>query len=68
MQKYVERMITEQKDLEGKIKRAKNAIESNPYDMNKTQKILLSQQIEYMKKYLDILNQRIEYEIKEKSN
>lgn len=68
MQKYVEKMITEQKDLEGKLKRAKNAIEKNPFDMNKTQKMLLAQQVKHMESYLDVLNQRIDYETKEKPN
>lgn len=64
MRQYVERILTEKKDLEGKLKRAKNAIEKNPYGMNKTQIMLLCEQIKCMESYLDILNQRIEYETK----
>lgn len=66
MRQYVERILTEKKDLEGKIKRAKKAVESNLYDMDKTQKLLLAEQIKYMERYLDMLNQRIEYELVEK--
>lgn len=66
MRHYVERMLTEKKDLEDKIKKAKKAVESNPYDMDKTQKLLLAEQIKYMESYLDMLNQRIEYELVEK--
>lgn len=66
MRHYVERILTEKKDLEDKIKKAKKAVESNPYDMDKTQKLLLAEQIKYMESYLDMLNQRIEYELVEK--
>ena len=61
-------MIIEQKDLKGKIKKAKEAIDKNPYGMNKTQKMLLAQQLTHMESYLDVLNQRIDYETKEKPN
>jgi len=62
MQQYVERMITEKKDLEGKIKKAQQAIDSNPYGMDVTQKDLLCKQLGFMKNYLDCLNKRLEYE------
>lgn len=68
MQQYIKKMFIEKKELKGKIKRAKEAIEKNPYKMDKTQKMLLAQQLTHMESYLDVLNQRIEYETKEKPN
>lgn len=62
MRHYYESMIKEKEDLEGKIKRAKKALEASPYGMNKTQKALLVRQIKAMEKYLNILNERNEYE------
>lgn len=62
MQQYLERMIREKQDLEGKIKRAKNAIENQPFDMDKTQHALLVKQVTAMEVYLDCLTERIEYD------
>ncbi len=62
MKLYVERMIKERDDLKGKIKKAKDAIENNPFDMTDTGKALLSMQVRAMDNYLAILNRRIEYE------
>ncbi len=62
MKQYVEKMLREKEDLEGKIKRAKKAIESDPFDMDKTQKLLLAAQVKHMESYLDVLKERIEYE------
>ena len=61
MQQYLERMIKEKEDLEGKIKRAKKAIENPPYGMDKTQSALLVKQLKEMEEYLACLTERIEY-------
>lgn len=62
MREYVKRMYQERKDLEGKMKRAAKAVESNPYGMDKTQSVLLAKQLRAMKEYRDCLDERIEYE------
>lgn len=62
MKKYIERMITEKQDLEGKIARAEKVIQTNPFDLDETSKHLLGKQVGAMKVYLDILEQRINYE------
>lgn len=62
MKLYVERMIKERDDLKGRIKKAKAALEKNPFDMTDIGKELLAEQVKEMKSYLAILNQRIEYE------
>lgn len=62
MKLYVERMIKERDDLKVRIKKAKNALENNPFDMTETGKELLTKQVKTMGSYLAILNQRIEYE------
>ena len=61
MQQYLERMIREKQDLEGKIKRAKNAIDNPPFGMDKNQHALLVKQVKAMEVYLDCLTERIEY-------
>lgn len=61
MQQYLERMIREKEDLEGKIKRAKKAIKNPPYGMDKTQHALLVKQVTAMEVYLDCLTERIGY-------
>lgn len=55
-------MLQEKDDLTGKIKKAKSAIESNPYGMNKTQMMMLAEQVKYMENYLNILEERLAYE------
>jgi|GEM_PF-1297087 len=62
MKLYVERMIKERDDLKGRIKKAKEALENNPFDMTETGEKLLTKQVKTMESYLAILNQRIEYE------
>jgi len=62
MHNYLERMIKEKEDLEGKIKRAKKAIENPPYGMDKTQSALLVKQVKAMEEYLACLTERIEYD------
>ena len=62
MKLYVERMIKEREELKGRIRKAKKALESNPFDMTDTGRMLLQEQVKAMGEYLDILVQRIEYE------
>ena len=62
MKQYVERMVREKEDLEGKIKKAKAALEKRPFDMTDIGFELLTKQVEAMESYLNVLNQRIEYE------
>lgn len=62
MKQYVERMVREKEDLAGKIKKAKAALEKHLFDMTDTGFELLKKQVEAMETYLDVLNQRIEYE------
>lgn len=59
---YVERMLRERDDLAGKISRAKKAVSGNTFGMDKHQMILLVEQIKAMESYLEILDERIEYE------
>lgn len=60
MPKYLERMLVEEKDLKGKIKRAEEAVNNPPFDMTKEEIGLLAKQVLSMKEYLSILEQRIE--------
>ena len=62
MKLYVERMIKERDDLKERIRKAKTALENNPFDMTETGKELLTEQVKTMESYLAILNQRIKYE------
>ena len=62
MQKYLDRMITEKKELDARITRAENTVASEPYGMTNTGKELLLRQIIAMKDYSKILSERIEYE------
>lgn len=65
MEQFIVRMVREKEDLEGKLKRANNALlKSEEIRLDKVQVALLEEQTEYMKKYLDILNNRIAYEKK----
>lgn len=63
MMQYIKRMETEKTDLEGKLRRAKNALlKADEIRLDKTQAALLERQIEFMGKYLETLNLRIEHE------
>lgn len=64
MQKYIERMITERNELNGRINRAKKAVEVPPYGSDKKGILLLAEQIKAMQEYERILAERIEYEEK----
>jgi len=62
MKQYIEKMVNEKKDLEGKIVKAEKVLASNPFDLDETGKHLLEKQVGAMKVYCDILEQRIRYE------
>lgn len=62
MQKYVERMVREHEELTSRIKKAEDAIKSEPYGMTSRGKELLLRQIVVMKEYASVLRERIEYE------
>lgn len=62
MKLYVERMKAERENLEGKIKRVKKIVENVPYGMDKTQILLLVEQIKAMEVYLNCLDERMKYE------
>jgi hypothetical protein len=62
MKQFVEKMKVELKELNGRIKRAEQAVEVVPYGADKTSIELLKSQIECMHGYASFLEQRIEYE------
>ena len=62
MKQFIEKMEFELKELQGKIKRAEQAVETPPFGADKTSIDLLKSQIKYMQGYASFLEQRIEYE------
>ena len=64
MQNFVKKMITEKTELEGKIKRARAAIENPPFGSTKESIMLLGEQIKAMESYHYWLSERITYEEK----
>ena len=63
MQKYIERMKTEETELNGRIIRAEKAIENPPFDSDKYGIELLKKQVRAMRVYQEVLKQRIDYEV-----
>ena len=63
MKKYIEKMVIEKTELEGKIAKCEKILSSNPFDLDDTGKHLLEKQVGAMKVYLDFLEQRIKYEV-----
>lgn len=62
---YIKRMTREESDLTGKIKRAAEALKkADEIHLDKTQAVLLQEQVSFMGKYLDTLRTRIAYEKK----
>ena len=59
MQKYVERMIVEKKELDGRISKAKKAVENPPYGADSESINLLKEQIVFMESYSAVLEKRI---------
>ncbi len=62
MSEYIKRMYTERDDLNGKISRAKKALENPPYGSDEEGLNLLALQVTHMEEYLDVLERRIKYE------
>lgn len=62
MQKYVERMFLEKKELDGRISRAKKAVENPPYGADSESIGLLKEQLGYMESYSAVLQKRIDKE------
>ena len=63
MQKYIERMKIEVKELDDRISKAEKALENPPFGSDKRGLDLLSEQVKKMKAYSVVLHQRIEYEV-----
>ena len=63
MQKYIEKMKTEAKELDDRIAKNEKAIKNPPFDSDKRGLDLLKQQVKEMKAYSVVLHQRIEYEV-----
>lgn len=62
MLQYIQRMTTEQTDLDGKIRRAKNALlKSDEINLDGKEEALLQEQLSAMEKYRAVLHARIEY-------
>lgn len=59
MQKYVEKMIIEKKELDGRISKAKKAVENPPYGADSESINLLKEQIIFMESYSAVLEKRI---------
>lgn len=62
MQEFLKKMHTEKDDLEGKIKRAKKAIENPPFGSDIEGLRLLAEQVKAMESYLYWLNERMTHE------
>jgi len=63
MKEYIKRMKAEKEELDNRIKKDDKAIQNPPYSADEKSIELLKQQVEYMRGYSDILNQRLEYEV-----
>lgn len=59
---YIQKMVTEEDELVGKIKKLSKALENKDLHLDKTQKADIADQMKAMGDYLDILKKRIEYE------
>lgn len=62
MQEFLKRMYIEKDDLEGKIKKAKKAIENPPFGSDTEGLRMLAEQVKAMESYLYWLNERITHE------
>lgn len=62
---YIRRMEQEKTDLEGKLRKALNALKkADDIHLDKTQRVLLDHQVGFMMEYLEVLKARIIYEKK----
>lgn len=62
MKKYILKMIDEETELNRKIVKAEKVLEGNPYGIDEMGKHLLEKQVQAMKVYKEILEERIKYE------
>ena len=63
MQKYIEKMIAEEKELNDRIAKAEKAIENPPFGSDTEGLNLLETQVGFMKSYSEVLHRRIDYEV-----
>ena len=63
MQKYIEKMKIDLKELSDKISKAEKAIENPPYGSDINGIELLKKQVTAMRAYREILQERIDYEV-----
>ena len=59
MKKFIERMKTEAEELDGRIAKAKKAVENPPYGADSESINLLKEQIVFMESYSAVLEKRI---------
>lgn len=64
MENYIVKMYTEKKDLEGKIKRLKAALENKSLRLQPYQIDVMKRQLSAMEDYCEILTERIAFENK----
>lgn len=62
MKEFMKRMIAEQEDLTGKIKKAKKAIQAPPYGADSEALRMLAEQVKAMESYKYWLEERIKHE------
>lgn len=62
MQKFILKMETEAKELDDRIIKNKRVLLTQPFGTDETGLHLLNKQVQAMKVYLDVLEQRIRYE------
>jgi len=62
MKEYLNRMKVENEELENRINKAIKLLQNPPYDIDDFGLHLLSKQIDAMKVYKEILEERIKYE------
>ena len=62
MKQYIEKMKVENEELGNRINRAIKVLQNPPYDIDDFGLHLLSKQIDAMKVYKEILEERIKYE------
>ena len=62
MKQYIEKMKAENEELGNRINKAIKVLQNPPYDIDDFGLHLLSKQIDAMKVYKEILEERIKYE------
>ena len=62
MKEYINRMKVEKEELDNRINKAIKLLQNPPYDIDDFGLHLLSKQIDAMKVYKEVLEERIKYE------